>query len=285
MMPWTKNRRMIADGWRDLEYLPKGRCAWHCTLAAPAYRADLLPGRLQTGLNAWAARHGLPAGGAFTDIGPEALVLWHGTSLQRSRQILQHGLFHKRGLWTTFDPAMAHSYCRWRSSQYDTEGAVVCLVLDPDTITEGVDYSTEATGRILRFHHRLPADAVQYVLEPEDIRFTGAERDRNLSPWPRARFKRQGGHWAPVQKSPARYSETESYSTVEQFAKLCLCRLLQEVGVTTAMEVFSVLYALISPWSALSHDAVFRLVEQMCAPGRRRRRPRALLPCKPLPAD
>ena len=37
--PWTKNPRLIRQGLRDLEYLPRGRYEWNMTLAALAFSA------------------------------------------------------------------------------------------------------------------------------------------------------------------------------------------------------------------------------------------------------
>jgi len=67
-----------------------------------------------------------------------------------------------------------------------------------------------------------------------------------------------------------------SFSSVEQFARICLERLLAELEVVTALEVFSMLYALVEPWDALDHALVFALLDECCLPHRRRARLRTL---------
>ncbi len=36
-MPWRPNKRLVADGFRDLKYLPPGRSDWDLTLASLAF--------------------------------------------------------------------------------------------------------------------------------------------------------------------------------------------------------------------------------------------------------
>ncbi len=268
-MAWKKNRKLASQGFGDLQYLPKERCGWDCTLASLAYGVRRQVDRRPPDLNAWAARHGLPASARYEQVGPNALVLWHGTSKERAERIADHGLFHKRGLWTTLDPMVSHGYCRSRSERFGTEGAVVCLVLGRDEVVEGQDYDLEGNGSILRFHQGLPPDVVEYVLLHEETRFIGRQRTRRPAPWPGAKFKRRSGAWVPVQKTPVRYSDNASYASLEDFAAICLGRLLSELGEVVAVEVFSLLYAAITPWDALTHEDVLGLIEQMCVPVRR----------------
>jgi len=71
-VPWKKNK-LLAKDFPDLAYMPRGRCEWDFTLASIAFAArrqiDIATGRAIADLNAWAARHGLPAsrryGGIF----------------------------------------------------------------------------------------------------------------------------------------------------------------------------------------------------------------------------
>ena len=267
-MSWKKNKRLVSQGYRDLQYLPKGRSAWDFTLACLAYAARMAAEHRSPELGASAARHGVPASGRCQELGSDALVLWHGTSRLRAEKIQEHGLFHKRGLWTTLDPALAHSFCRSRSERFGIEGAVVCLVLDQTTSVEGLDFDIEGRGDIYRFRHGLPSDVVEYVLMHEAIRFTDRARTRFPAPWPGGKFKRQSGTWAPVQRAPVRYSETADCSTLLDFVLLCLGRLLTELTEVSALEVFSTLYAAVDPQDALTHSDILSLIEERCEPAR-----------------
>jgi hypothetical protein len=265
-MPWKKNKKLRARGFRDLEYLPRERSGWDCTLASYAYGVRMAVERRPPDLSAWAARHALPAGARCAELGEQALVLWHGTSRQRAEKILDHGLFHKRGLWTTVDPVIAHSFCRGRSDRFGVEGAVVCLVLDRREFTEGRDYDVEGGQNVYRFHHGLPAEAVEYLLVHEEIRFAGPRRARRPAPWPRGRFRKQSGRWVPVQTTPVRYSRSASYSSLQEFIEITTDRLLDELGEATAIDLFSTLYATVQPPDALTHEEVFALLAQRCLP-------------------
>lgn len=266
-MAWKKNKRLLKEGFADLEYVPVERCGWDCTVASLAYAARLRLGKRIPDLGAWAVRHGLPASSRYAELADKALVLWHGTSETRALQIEEHGLFSKGGVWATINPFISHGFCRSRADRFGAEGAVICLVLDRDTIVEGADYEMEG-DEIYRFHHRIGPAAVEYILTREQIRFTGTARAMGLSPWPSARFKRQEGDWVPLQKAPVRYSEGASYSSVPEFLTLCAQRLIEELGEVTALEVFSTLYACIRPWDALRHEDVIELLES-CTPARR----------------
>jgi len=281
-MPWSQNKRLVADGFADLEYLPKGRAGWDFTLASLAYGVRRHIARRLPDLNAWAARHGIPASARYQELGANALVLWHGTSRPRADKIAEHGLFRKKGVWATLDPRISHGFCRlWPgrpcpacidsragdgppTTPFKATGAVVCLVFDRRELAEGRDYDAEGKGDVFRFHHCLPPDVVEYVLVSDAIRFIGSQAAAEPRPWRRAEFKRHSGQWVPVQKAPVRYSESASYSSVAEFAGLCLSRLLEELGPLTALEAFSSLYALIEPPDALEHDAVLDLLETTC---------------------
>jgi hypothetical protein len=267
---WKANKRLVKEGFPDLEYLPRERTGWNATLTSLAFAVRRDIGRAPPDLGAWAARHGVAPSGRWAAVGPDALVLWHGTSRERADKIREHGLFHKKGLWTTLDPRVAHGYCRGRSERFATEGAMVCIVLDPGEVAEGQHYDTESKGDILRFHQGLPPDVVEYVLVADEIRFTGPRRARRPTPWPKGRFKRRGGEWVPVSRPPVRYSDEASYATLEEFVGLTMDRLLEELGAAAAIEVFSMLYALVEPWDALEHDVVFDLLEERCIPDVRR---------------
>ncbi|MHC4503925.1 MAG: hypothetical protein ACYTFI_11520 [Planctomycetota bacterium] len=271
-MPWKKNKRLISEGYPDLEYLPKERSGWDATLACLAYGIRMEVERGRGDLAAWAARHGVAASGRYARFGEGALVLWHGTSRERAEKIVEHGLFHRKGVWTATNPAIPHSFCRGRSERFATEGAVVCLVLDRTQLVEGLDFDAEGDGNVVRFHHGLPPDVVEYVLTSDGIRFVGERRARASAPWPGARFKMRSGRWVPAQKAPVRYSDAASYSTPREFAGLCVDRLLAELGEVAALEVFSTVYALVTPREVLTHRDILEILQGECVPSRRRGR-------------
>ncbi len=268
-MSWKPNKKLVEEGFKDLKYVPRERAGWDATLACEAYRARMEIDRRSPDLGAWAARHGLPASGRCAELGEGALVLWHGTSRERADKIAEHGLFHKKGLWTAKNPAIPHSFCRGRSERFGVEGAVVCLVLDESTLVEGRDFEAE-NENVLRFQHRLPPGVVEYVLVHEEIRFTADESVRPPSPWPGAKFRRREGRWAPVRKTPVKYSDSASYSTPREFAELCVRKLLEESGELAAIEVFSAIYAAVDPWDAITHEEILGVLEEECVPCRRR---------------
>ena len=271
-MAWKKNKRLVAEGFPDLQYIPRERCGWDLTLACLAYAIRRRFERHAPDLNAWAARHGVPASERYAQLGSDATVLWHGTSRERAERIREHGLFHFKGLWTTFDPDIAHGYCRGRSERFGTEGAVVCIVLDERDLEPGQHYEPEPGGKVRRFHGPLAPEFIEYVLTREEIRFTGEERAAEPSPWVSARLKRQSGSWLPVQQPPVRFSDDSEYSSVEEFARLTARRLLEEVGEVSVLELFSTLYALVRPWDALSHQDVLDLAGELCETRRNRDR-------------
>ena len=268
-MEWKKNKKILSAGWRDLEYLPPGKCDWNHTLAALSFgcRKDLQGGKAN--LNEWATRHGVPASSRYASLGEDAIVLWHGTSRERAEKITSHGLFHKRGLWTTLSPSTAHGYCRRRSTSFDTDGAMVCIVVDPAEIEEGVDYNVEVPGNVYRFHHGLPKKCVEYILLGDQIQFTGISHVPAPSPWMRCRCHRKGGRWVPIRQIPIRFSEGQEFSSIDEFVLLCISRLLKQCGIITAVEVFSILYALLRPERVLSHVQIFALLETIALPLKR----------------
>ena len=262
-MAWKKNRAIVAEGYRDLAYLPRGRSEWDFTLACLAYGARRNIDSRVPDLCHWAARHNVPAGERFSELDEHALVLWHGTSRARAEKIVQHGLFSKGGLWATTDPFIAHGFTRGRADRYRTEGAMVCLVLDRRQLEDGRDCTAEHDD-ILRFHHGLPPNVIEYLLTHESITFTGPRRCAQVRPWVAGKFRKQQGQWVPVQAVPVRYSDADSYSSLAEFAALTLRRLLLELGQAAAIEVFSTLYSLVSPTEAMTHESVFELIDHEC---------------------
>jgi hypothetical protein len=278
-MPWKKNKKLAAQGLKNLAYLPKDPTGWDATLAALAFDARRKITGDEPDLNAWAARHGLPGSKRYVELGGRAAVLWHGTSRARAEKIAEHGLFSKGGLWTTKRPSIAHGFTRGRSERFATEGAMVCLVLDRTQFELGHDYSVEGPDDdIIRFHRGLPAELVEYVLMHEAVCFAGSDPIHASDAWPKGGFKKREGRWAPVQKAPVRYDDERSYSTVHEFVAICLDRLLEELGEIAAVEAFTAAYANIEPWDALEHDGVLDVLEERCAPTRHRGKMRTFRP-------
>lgn len=273
-MAWKPNRKLVAEGFRDLEHVPRERAGWDATLSCLAYGMRMDIERGTPDLNEWAARHGVPASGRYEELGRNALVLWHGTSRERVERIAVHGLFHKKGLWTERHPGVPHSFCRSRSERFGTEGAVACLVLDSSELVEGRDFEADVKDNVVRFQHGLPPEVVEYVLVHEEIRFTGQGRARRPAPWPGARFRKREGRWAPVRKSPVAYSkehsETAAYSTPREFACISIERLLEDLGEVTPLEIFSTVYAAVDPRDAITHREIIEIMEEKRVPSRRR---------------
>jgi hypothetical protein len=263
---WRRNKRLVADGYADLEWVPHGRAGWDLTLACLAYGIRMEADPQPPGLNAWATRHGVCGSGRCEELGENALVLWHGTTRKRADLIAEHGLFHKRGLWTARHPGIPHGFCRGRSERFGGEGAVVCIVVDARDVPGEAEFETD---NVVRFHHSLPPEVVEYVLVGEEIRFTGSQRTRRPAPWPGERFARQEGEWAPTRRAPVRYSEEVEFSSPRELAAICVDRLLDELGDASALEVFSCVYAAVRPSDALPHRELLGLIEQECIEARR----------------
>lgn len=268
-MPWKRNKGDLAHNFPDLEFVPHGRAAWNCTLSCLAYgmRMDI-PGTAPD-LNAWATRHGVPGSESYARLGDAAMVLWHGTSRERAEKIAEHGLFHKKGLWAARHPNIPHALCRMRSERFGTEGAVVCLVLDGTQQVEGRDFESEGNGNVVRFYHGLPPEVVKYVLVRAGIRFVGTDQASEPKPWPGARFKHSSGQWRPVQNAPVRFSQSEAFSTLREYARLCTARLLMQLNGVTPLEVFSVLYSLVDPWDCVRHADILDLLHSLSSQVRR----------------
>ncbi len=262
-MPWKRNKSEMAHNYPDLEFVPRGRGDWDCTLACLAYGMRMAVPGANPNLNAWGARHGVPPSKSFETFGDSAMVLWHGTSRARADKIAEHGLFHKKGLWTARHPNIPHAFCRMRSERFGTEGAVVCLVLDRSQLVEGFDFEAGTSGNVFRFQHGLPHEVVQYILVKEEIRFVGEEHTSKPSPWPKARFKYSSGRWVPIQRVPVRFSKSQSFSNLTEYIRLCILRLLNEFNVVSPIEVLSLLHSLVEPWSALRNEEILDIIESL----------------------
>ena len=263
---WQKNRKMVKRGYSDLVYLPRSKAGWNATLAALAF-SQRLNRAGHADLNEWAVMHGAPGSSRYAELGESALVLWHGTSDERARRIGEVGLFHKRGMWATSEPRIAHGYTRWRTRQYGVGSATVVLVLDRSEIEEGVHYSHDSEV-IYRFHSGVDSHHIQYIIWGDHLEFRGDERAAEPSPWGRGRFKRQGGKWVPLSRPPVRLDEGSRYADFDEWLTQSITRILRRLGEATAVEVFSSLYATLDPWRALEHESILTRLEELCA-GRR----------------
>ncbi|HUU43060.1 MAG TPA: hypothetical protein VMX57_04735 [Planctomycetota bacterium] len=267
--PWRRNRKLVKSGFRDLAYLPRSRTGWNATLSALAYSVR----RHVTGsadLSLWAAMHGVAPGTRYAELGRHALVLWHGTSAERASKIRTTGLFHKGGLWTAFDPNIAHNFARNRHDAFRAGSAMIVLVLDRREVQPDVHYEQESP-EVLRFHRGLSADAIEYVLFDDRIEFTGAARSRQPKPWGVARFKRKEGRWVPRSDPPVRFDDAHDYATFDEWLGLSLRRILDTLGQASAVEVFSSLYATLDPTDALEHDTILEACDRLCGKPRQRK--------------
>lgn len=265
---WRKNRRLVRDGFRSLEYVPRSRAGWNATLAAHAYSVR----RQVAGtcdLNQWAVMHGCPASARYRELGEGALVLWHGTTARRAEQIARYGLFHKRGVWATLEPKIAHGFSRFRGRAYKAGSAAVVLLLDGREASPGVHYDAES-AEVFRFRAALPAESIEYVLWDDRIEFLGEASVRQPRPWGVARFKKQSGRWVPLSRPPVRFDSEHSYDDLEGWLRLSIVQILSTLGLAAAIEVFSTLYATIDPWEALPHQVIFRALERLCHESRHR---------------
>ena len=266
---WRRNRKLARGGFKGLEYMPRQRAGWNATLAAYAFSARrAIAGKV--GLDLWAAMHGCPASARYAELGEDAVVLWHGTSDVRAERIRQVGLRRKRGVWATLEPKIAHGYTRGRAVQYGTGSATVVLVLDRREVGTGLDYDQE-TPEVVRFHHDLPAEWVEYVLWDGRVEFTGVRKAREPSPWGVARFKKKEGEWVPLSQPPVRLDRDRSYSDLGEWLDLSIERILTFLGSAAAIEIFSSVYSTLDPWDALRHRDVFDAIERLCGEPRRRR--------------
>ena len=261
-MPWRKNERLVKDGYRDLEYLPKRRPWWNATLAALAYCARR---QLSTSadLSTWAAMNGCAASGRLQDLGDDALVLWHGTSSARAEKIREHGLFSKRGLWTTSEPRIAHGYTRGRSRNPGAGSATVVIVLDRKAFKPEQHYY-QASPEIMVFRAGLGPEWVEYILRDDRLEFVGDEKADQPRPWGTARFKRRDGKWVPRSMPPVRLDNAGEYSSKAEWLEMSIRRILSDLGGAAAIEVFSSLYSTIEPWDALSHEEVLEALDRLC---------------------
>lgn len=265
---WRPNQKLVHSGFKDLKYLP--RTGWNATLAAYAYATRRDMTRFPD-LNLWAAMHNCPASARYEELGDDAIVLWHGTSSTRAEKIAEFGLFHKRGLWTTLNPQIAHGYTRGRSNAYGAGSATVVLLLDRRTIQEGEHYDHDSP-EILRFRCGMPPEVIEYILWDDRIEFLGEQRAKQPRPWGTARFKKIDGRWYPRSQPPVRFDDEHAYFDKEEWLHISIQRILSTLESALAIEVFSSLYATMHPWEALTHEEIFKTLDVLCGGVQQRRR-------------
>ena len=266
---WRKHKKLVKRGFKDLMYLPRSRTGWNATLSAYAFSVRRsLAG--EADLDLWATMHASPASVRYAELGKHALVLWHGTSAERGAKIETTGLFHKRGLWTTLDPKIAHGYARSRGSAFQAGSAMIVLVLDRREFVRDVHYEQRGPS-ILRFHRGLPAEAVEYILFDDRVEFTGERKAKHPKAWGVARFKKVEGTWMPRSKPPVRLDAERTYQSFDQWLTLSVRRILDTLGSACAIEIFSSLYATIDPTDALEHDHILETCERLCGKPKQRK--------------
>jgi len=257
---WSRNRGLVKRGFHDLTYLPRSRSGWNLTLSALAYSARR-PQRPAPDLNLWAAMHGVAGSERYRLLGESALVLWHGTTAERADRIREVGLFHRRGLWTTLEPQIAHSYTRNRSSEFQAGSAMVLIVLDRREIQHGVHYQHEGKGQVIyRFSTGISSDSIEYILRSDCIEQLG-EKARSPRPWGVSRFKKSDGAWVPRSRPPVRLDSLRTYTTLDEWLHISVIRILQTLGSATAIEVFASIYATLDPWPAIQHEAILNTLD------------------------
>ena len=258
---WPKRREMVKRGYKDLVYLPRGRCEWNMTLAAVAYsvRRQIVE---KPDLALWAVMHGLPVSRRYLELGARALVLWHGTSAARAEKIREVGLYPKKGIWATAEPKLAHSFSRHRGTTFAAGSAMFCLVFDREDIPVAFEPARE--DQTLRFRQPIRPDFFEYVLYDDRIDFVGSAKARRPRPWGVGRFKRSRGRWITRSRPPVRMDDARSYGDLGEWLELSIVRIVQTLGSATAIEVFSSLYATIDPTDALPHATIFEALERLC---------------------
>jgi len=261
-LQWSKRKKLIQQGYPDLVYLPRGRSEWSMTLSATEYSASRQIVE-KPDLALWASMHGLPVSRRFLELGPRALVLWHGTSALRAEKIRKVGLFPKKGIWATAEPKLAHSFSRHRGATYSAGSAMLCLLFDRENMSVAVEPAREP--ETLRFRSPIDPEFIEYVLYDDRIDFVGGDRARRQACWGVSRFRRRGGRWATQSRPPVRLDDTYSYGSLEEWLDVSVVRILETLGSAAPIEIFSSLYATIDPWDALTHEMVFDAIERLCA--------------------
>ena len=266
---WRKNRQRVRNGFSDLVYLPNSAHGWDATLAAYAYAARKRVAG-QANLNTWAVMSGIPPSRRFEELGTEAVVLWHGTAAYKASKIMQDGFrpVNKGAVYASLNPDISHAYTRNRSRQREGGSAMFALVIPRHTMEEEFHFSQGANE--IRLYSRVSPDYIEYVLWSDRIDFVGKETTKSARPWPRFKFKKQGGEWIPLTNPPVRFDGEHEFTSKEEWLGLSIRRILATLGAATAIEILSSLYSTIEPWEALEHEEVFGLLEQFRAQSRQK---------------
>lgn len=100
------------------------------------------------------------------------LLLWHGTTVERARSILQKGFCRPKGIWMTEDAQQAHSIAHFQAKRWRSLPAILISVVDFRGLKEGTDFEVESPG-VYVFRFRVPPEVVQYMLTPDGLQMVG----------------------------------------------------------------------------------------------------------------
>jgi len=238
------------------------RFGWDLTLTALAYQAQYQRDP-NLSLNDFATRHGADSSALYQNTRGHNLVFWHGTSLERAEKICQHGFAHFKGVWMDQATRVPFSFARSRAQRHEARPAILVSVIDTDRFTEEVDYRWETNRHIVVFQHDVPSDVVQYLVTDETFCFVGAESCRGCRPTRRARFTRRGGQWVTPGTNAAYFDRDRQYRSLAEWLDLLAGDLLRRHGPLYAIEIFSAIYANVSPTDAVSRrDVIEAIVRQ-----------------------
>ena len=124
-------------------------------------------------------------------------------------------------------------------------------------------YFSQGTQEV-RLYARVSPDYIEYILWSDRLQFAGSTKVTHPRPWPRFRFKKQGGEWIPLTRTPVRFDAEQAFSTKQEWLEMSIRRILGELGPATPIELFSSLYSTMEPWDALQHDEIFAALERLC---------------------
>jgi hypothetical protein len=263
-LEWKKNKAQVRAHRADLAYLP--RAGWDATLAAYAYAAAQARGAAD--LNVWATLNGAAASARYAALGPSAVVIWHGTSAARVGSVLEKGLrtADDGAVFGALDPTTSHSYTRRRAEIQMQAGqagsAMLCLLFSREELEQRFHWQPRA-GEV-RIPARVPGEFVEYILWSDRVEFRGAIRASEPRPLGQYRFKKRGGAWVPMTKTPARFDGEHTYATRGEWLELAVRRVLGVLGQAAAVEVFAAVYAMVEPWEAVAHEEIIETLERVC---------------------
>ncbi|MDP6117842.1 MAG: hypothetical protein QF437_31740 [Planctomycetota bacterium] len=96
-MSWKKNKKLVSQGFRDLQFLPKERSGWDATLASLAYGLRRHIAGSAPDLGDWAARHGVPASRKYRELGETRSCCGMGRAGREPKRSASTGFSTKGG--------------------------------------------------------------------------------------------------------------------------------------------------------------------------------------------